>query len=66
MLEIESLGPLGKVGAAGGVAEHVEQWYLFKADVGETESQIEAAITPLLEQTSPGTAGANATEKKPR
>lgn len=51
MLEIESLGPLTKLAANGGTVEHVENWYLFKGNVGEAESEIESALTPLLNRT---------------
>lgn len=54
MLEIESLGPLVKLSANGGSVEHVEDWYLFKANVGETESDIDAHLLPLVEKAGPG------------
>jgi hypothetical protein len=51
MLEIESLGPMTKLAADGGVVEHVEHWYLFKETVGEKESDIDSKLVPLLAQT---------------
>ncbi|MDZ4860124.1 MAG: hypothetical protein SGI88_14190 [Candidatus Hydrogenedentes bacterium] len=54
MLEIETLGPLSKIGSAGGTVEHVEEWFLFKAEVGGTDAQIDATLIPLLEQISAG------------
>jgi hypothetical protein len=51
MLEFETLGSLAKIAAKGGKVEHVEMWYLFKAEVGEEESEIDAKVLPLLEQT---------------
>jgi len=54
MLEIESLGPLVKLDADGGVVEHVEEWSLFKAEIGKEETAIDAKLLPLLQQTTPG------------
>lgn len=51
MLEIESLGPMTRLAADGGVVEHVEHWYLFKETVGEKESEIDSKLEPLLAQT---------------
>lgn len=48
MLEIESLGPLVTLEANGGVTEHTEHWYLFKAEIGEKESDIDAKLLPLI------------------
>ncbi|GBC96945.1 hypothetical protein HRbin16_02758 [bacterium HR16] len=50
MLELETLGPLSKI-PAGGSVEHVEHWFLFKADVGEQEADIDAKLIPLVQQT---------------
>ncbi|MCS7310779.1 MAG: hypothetical protein NZ741_11220 [Armatimonadetes bacterium] len=50
MLELETLGPLSKI-PAGGSVEHVEHWFLFKADVGEEETDIDAKLLPLVRQT---------------
>jgi hypothetical protein len=47
MLEVESVGPLTKL-APGAALEHTERWDLIKAQVGESEDQIESAIAPLL------------------
>lgn len=54
MLEIESLGPLETLSADGGNVEHIEDWYLFKAEIGEKEADIDAKLLPLIEQTGPG------------
>jgi hypothetical protein len=51
-IEIESLGPLQRLEPGEG-AEHTERWYLFdNVNAGETEASLEAAITPLVEQTA--------------
>lgn len=49
MLELESLGPLTRL-LPGAAIEHVERWYLHKAQVGDSDEQIEAALAPLLHQ----------------
>jgi hypothetical protein len=49
MLEVESLGPLTKL-APNASAEHNERWYLSKAQIGESDQEIEAAMAPLLQQ----------------
>src|SRR5690606_25276172 len=51
MIEIESLGPLGKI-APGGKVEHVETWYLFKAKIAESEAAIDKNLLPLVGQTA--------------
>jgi len=51
MLEFETLGPLTKIPANGGVAEHIEHWFLSKADVTEDESQIDEKVLPLVQKT---------------
>jgi hypothetical protein len=51
-LEIESLGPLTKLTADGGMVEHVENWFLFKAEVGKDEASIDKNVLPLVEKTS--------------
>ncbi len=51
MLEFETLGPLTKIPANGGIAEHIEHWFLFKADVTEDESQIDENVLPLVQKT---------------
>jgi hypothetical protein len=50
MLEIESLGPLAKVAADGGKAEHTETWSLAKAAVGKDDAAIDAALLPLVKK----------------
>lgn len=50
MLEMETLGPLSKI-PAGGSVEHVEHWFLFKAEVGTDEADIDAKLLPLVQQT---------------
>jgi len=49
MLEVESLGPLTKL-APGASLEHIERWYLYKGEAGQSEDQIESTMTPLLQQ----------------
>jgi hypothetical protein len=49
MLEVESLGPLTKL-APNAAVEHIERWYLSKAQIGPSEQEIEAAMSPLLRQ----------------
>ncbi|MEO6035514.1 MAG: hypothetical protein ABIQ35_09685 [Verrucomicrobiota bacterium] len=51
MLEVETLGPLGKL-APGGAVEHIEHWFLFKADIGLEESAMEQNLLPLLKASS--------------
>jgi hypothetical protein len=51
MLEVESLGPLTRL-APGAAVEHIERWYLFKTQVGESDPEIEAALAPLLRQSA--------------
>jgi hypothetical protein len=51
MLEFETLGPLTKIAANGGTAEHTENWFLFKAEVGEDESEIDKKVLPLVKKT---------------
>jgi hypothetical protein len=50
MLEVESLGPVVKM-APGGKAEHVEDWYLFKAEVPESEAGITRVLGPIVRKT---------------
>lgn len=54
MLELETLGRLGKI-APGASVEHVERWYLFRAAVGDQDAALDAALTPLVRQTQPVT-----------
>jgi hypothetical protein len=35
---------------AGGSVEHTENWYLFKAVVGDKEAEIDAQLLPLVEK----------------
>lgn len=51
MLEVETVGPLTKLTPDGGAVEHVEQWYLFKADIAQDEPSIDRQLMPLLRQT---------------
>lgn len=50
MHEVESVGPYGKI-PAGGKVEHVEEWYLFKADVPTSEAGISRVLGPLVKKT---------------
>ena len=51
-MEVETLGPMQHL-EPGESAEHVERWYLFRnVNIGPTEASIDAAINPLLAQTS--------------
>jgi hypothetical protein len=51
-IELESLAPLRRL-EPGMAAGHVERWYLFgNVRRGETETEIDAAISPLIAQTS--------------
>jgi len=52
MLEFETLGPLTKIPADGGMVEHIELWFLFKVEVGEDESQIDKKVLPLVQKTA--------------
>jgi hypothetical protein len=52
MLELETLGPLTRV-APGATVEHVERWYLFRAALGPSDAELDAALVPLLRQTEP-------------
>jgi hypothetical protein len=49
MLEVESLGPLTNL-APNATVEHNERWYLSKAQIGESEQEIEAVMAALLRQ----------------
>jgi hypothetical protein len=50
-MEVETLGPMHHL-EPGDTAEHVERWYLFKnVNAGMTEATLDAAISPLVEQT---------------
>jgi hypothetical protein len=52
MLELETLGPLGKL-EPGAKVEHVERWYLFKTQCGEDEAAMEKILLPLIQATEP-------------
>jgi len=51
ILEIESLGPITLLPPDGGHVTHVENWFLFKASVGEDDASIDSALEPLLAMT---------------
>lgn len=52
-MEVESVGPLAKV-EPGASVEHVERWFLFRGvDAGASEATLDAAITPIISQTTP-------------
>lgn len=51
MLELETLGPEVAI-PPGGAVTHEEKWFLFKAEVGETDDAIDAALLPLVKQTA--------------
>lgn len=49
-MELETLGPLAHL-EPGQSTEYSEVWHLFKnVDLGDTEATLDAAITPLIEQ----------------
>ncbi len=52
MLEIESLAPVSKIPASGGSASHQEDWYIFKAQVGTTDADIDKQVLPLVQKTT--------------
>jgi hypothetical protein len=50
-LELESLGPLVQL-RPGQAVQHVEHWFLFRADThGTDEAELERVLAPLLAQT---------------
>ena len=50
-IELESLGALTTL-EPGETSEHYEVWRLFRnVDIGDTEDSLDAAITPLIEET---------------
>jgi hypothetical protein len=51
MLEIESLGAMTKLASEGGSVEHVENWYLFKGEVGTSDADIDKSLLPLVNKT---------------
>jgi len=52
ILEFETIGPLAVIPANGGTAEHIEYWFLFKAEVGADESDIDKKLLPLIKKAS--------------
>ncbi len=51
-IELETLAPLSRLGP-GGSAEHIERWFLFRnVDAGASEQTLDAALGPLVAQTS--------------
>ncbi len=52
MLEVETLGPLSRLRAHGGTAEHIEEWLLARARVGTGERSIQEAVEPLVAATA--------------
>ena len=51
-IELETLAPLSRLGP-GSSAEHVERWFLFRnVDAGASEQTLDAALGPLVAQTS--------------
>jgi hypothetical protein len=48
-IEVETLSPLTTLQPGSGV-EHVEQWYLVKAQVASDEASIDTVLLPLVEQ----------------
>lgn len=53
ILEVETLGPLTRLKANEGKVEHVEDWYLFKAKIGEDDESLDKTLLPLVKQTEP-------------
>ncbi|MCF7668576.1 MAG: DUF4380 domain-containing protein [Verrucomicrobia bacterium] len=51
MLEVETLGPMTKL-EPGEATEQVEQWFLFKKDIGASEESIDDNLLPLVEKTA--------------
>jgi hypothetical protein len=47
ILEVETLGPLTRI-EPGGHADHAELWSLERVACGETDTEIDAALLPLL------------------
>jgi hypothetical protein len=50
MLEVETLGPLTRLPPNLSV-EHVEHWFLYKAEVGEDEASLDEKVLPLVRRT---------------
>ena len=51
MLEVESLGPLAELPPDGGTVEHAERWYLFRAELGTGEDELDTSLMPLVKRT---------------
>ena len=52
MLELETLGPLTKLDANGGKAEHIEHWFIYDIEVKEDENSIDRQVLPLVSKTN--------------
>ncbi len=52
MLELETLGPLTKLDANGGKAEHTEHWFIYDMEVKEDEHSIDRQVLPLISKTN--------------
>lgn len=50
ILEMETLGSLGKV-PPGGFVEHIENWFLFKEKMGEDEEILGKKLIPIIKKT---------------
>jgi hypothetical protein len=50
ILEMETLGSLEKV-PPGGFVEHIENWFLFKEEIGEDEETLEKKLIPIIKKT---------------
>lgn len=50
ILEVETLGALARI-PPDGRAEHVEHWFLYRVQVGDSEASIEERLAPLVKQT---------------
>jgi hypothetical protein len=50
IIELETLGSLGKI-SPGGSAVHVENWFLFKENLGGDEESLENKLIPLIKRT---------------
>ncbi|MDQ1256337.1 MAG: hypothetical protein QG656_933, partial [Candidatus Hydrogenedentes bacterium] len=51
MIEVESVGPMTKLAASGGTVTHDENWFLFKAEIGTEEAELDSKLMPLVKQT---------------
>lgn len=50
MLEVETLGPLVTL-EPGHTVSHTEEWWLFRAEVGTTDAELDDRLLPLVAQT---------------